>query len=310
MDNHEQPSNSSEDMWHKWLRSRRFSGGERETKAKQRLRRNRETVLDNADLEEGDTVLDIGAGGGLIAFGAVDRVGEPGRVILSDISRDLLETSQAIAADLGVEDRCDFLVAPAQDLSAIDDGAVDAITLRSVLIYVEEKEEAFQEFYRVLKPGGRLSMYEPINSFFPVMEARSNTFWQYDMDRVDLDVTPVPELARKVREYQAESQTTAGEEASMGFTERDMWTFAESAGFEEIFFELSAWKTFEETTQEWEAFLNTAWSPEVPTIEEAMEAVLTAEERELLTNNLRPLVESDAPKDDRGVESFLWAVKN
>jgi ubiquinone/menaquinone biosynthesis C-methylase UbiE len=42
---------------------------------------------------------------------------------------------------------------------------VDAVTTRSVLIYVKDKRRASEEFHRVLKPGGRLSIFEPINSF-------------------------------------------------------------------------------------------------------------------------------------------------
>ena len=43
------------------------------------------------------------------------------------------------------------------------DGSVDVVTTRSVLIYVKDKAAALREFYRVLKPGGRVSLFEPIN---------------------------------------------------------------------------------------------------------------------------------------------------
>ena len=42
---------------------------------------------------------------------------------------------------------------------------MDIVTTRSVLIYVEDKRRAFEEFFRVLKPGGRISLFEPINRF-------------------------------------------------------------------------------------------------------------------------------------------------
>ena len=68
-------------------------------------------MLQNAKLAEGDTVLDVGTGDGLIAFGALDRVGKQGKIIFSDISQDLLDHSRALAEDLGVSDRCQFLKA-------------------------------------------------------------------------------------------------------------------------------------------------------------------------------------------------------
>jgi SAM-dependent methyltransferase len=42
------------------------------------------------------------------------------------------------------------------------------VTTRSVLIYVQHKDAAFREFHRVLRPGGRVSIFEPINNYFPV----------------------------------------------------------------------------------------------------------------------------------------------
>jgi ubiquinone/menaquinone biosynthesis C-methylase UbiE len=60
---------------------------------------------------------------------------------------------------------CEFVFASADDLSPLVDASVDVVTTRSVLIYVSAKQQAFKEFYRVLKPKGRLSIFEPINRF-------------------------------------------------------------------------------------------------------------------------------------------------
>ena len=53
--------------------------------------------------------------------------------------------------------RCEFVRASADDLGMFENESVDAITTRSVLIYVYAKQQAFKEFHRVLRPGGQLS---------------------------------------------------------------------------------------------------------------------------------------------------------
>ena len=111
----------------------------------------------------GDTLLDVGAGDGLIAFGALERLGPSGRVIFSDISADLVEHCRKAATAEELADRCRFVIAPADCLEGVDDGSVDVVTTRSVLIYVKDKAAALREFYRVLRPGGRISLAEPIN---------------------------------------------------------------------------------------------------------------------------------------------------
>ncbi len=59
----------------------------------------RDRELDNADLSDGEILLDVGAGDGLISFGAVELVGADGRVIFGDASQYLLERSRALAEE-------------------------------------------------------------------------------------------------------------------------------------------------------------------------------------------------------------------
>ncbi len=118
----------------------------------------RERVLDRAQLREGDTVLDVGTGTGLLVFGALDRIGADGGVIALDVSVDCLEELRAACED----PRVAYLVGDAEVLPLPND-SVDVVTTRSVLIYVREKAEAAREFFRVLRPGGRVSIFEPVN---------------------------------------------------------------------------------------------------------------------------------------------------
>ena len=95
----------------------------------------RDKVLSHVHLEEGEALLDVGCGDGLIAFGALETF-ETCRVIFSDVSEDLLHHVERLAQEMKVQERCRFVQASADDLSMLAEASVDAVTTRSVLIYV------------------------------------------------------------------------------------------------------------------------------------------------------------------------------
>jgi SAM-dependent methyltransferase len=126
------------DRWARWLLDTRFGGDAEELeRTLQNLRPVRDRVLASAEIQEGDVVLDVGTGDGLIGFGALELVGERGRVVFSDVSADLLARCREIAEGTPHGSRCDFLKASADDLAPVADESVDVVTTRSVLIYVE-----------------------------------------------------------------------------------------------------------------------------------------------------------------------------
>jgi ubiquinone/menaquinone biosynthesis C-methylase UbiE len=133
---------------------RRQGGLEVSESAAKQLNRMRERVVAGASLREGDVLLDVGCGDGLIGFGAFEILGPAGSVIFSDISSDLHDRCRDTAVAVGVLPRCQFVLAGATDLRPVASSSVDAVTTRSVLIYVAEKPAAFDEFHRVLRPGG------------------------------------------------------------------------------------------------------------------------------------------------------------
>lgn len=288
------------DEWAEWLLHRRH-GGDPEALRRQLawLYPIRDRVLGNAHVREGDVVLDVGCGDGLIAFGALEKVGPSGRVIFSDISQDLLDHSRALAEQIGELERCTFVRAGAQDLSPLADGSVDVVTTRSVIIYVKPKERALREFFRVLRAGGRLSMFEPINRF---NEARAANI-SYE----GLDMSPVIDIYTKIRDFYAALQPRE-RDPMLDFDERDLVDLVDSAGFRSVELEYHAEIAPPKEPRSWERAIRSAWNPKIPTLKEAMQRLLTPDEIQRYTDYMRPLFESDAGRS-RNAHAFLWATK-
>ena len=286
------------DRWHRWLTDVRFGGDPavREQILTDLLYPVRDTVLDKAQLKPGDTVLDVGVGDGLIAFGALERLSPSGHVIFTDISQDLLDHCRAAAAAEGQLDRCSFVLASADSLTAITDCRVDVVTTRSVLIYVKDKAAALREFHRVLRPGGRISVYEPINVLM------------HDPDRfLGYDITPIKPLVDKV-EALYQSIQPPGEDPMLDFDDRDLVRHAEHAGFAQIDLELRV--TVKNRTQpiRWEQGLRMSGNPLVPTLGEALDRTLSPQEITEFTAYLKPLVESGTSRRRLAV-AYLTATK-
>ena len=202
------------DRWSKWILERRDAGSHRQRAlTTDRLVPVRDRLLDAAEPLADATLLDVGTGDGLIGLAALDRVGHAGRVIFSDISQPLLDECEKNVARLAASDRASFVLTDAASLGAIDDNTVDVITTRSVLIYVSDKPAAFAAFRRVLRSGGRLSLFEPINRvMYPEPAGR---FYGYDL-------SPIRGLVDKVNAAFDEMTDSGSEEAMMGFDDRDL----------------------------------------------------------------------------------------
>jgi arsenite methyltransferase len=288
---------STQDMWSQWLLKRRFGGDpQRMQEMLDCLYPIRDKVLSHVKLGEGGALLDAGCGDGLIAFGALEKF-PACRVVFSDISDDLLQHARALAQAMNVHDHCQFVHASADDLSVFADESIDAVTTRSVLIYVAAKQRTFDEFYRVLKPGGVLSIFEPINRFaYPEPPQR---FCGYD-------VMPVVEIADKLKAVYTSIQPPDADPMT-DFDERDLIICAEKAGFTQIGLELQI-EIKPPDSASWEAFIHIAGNPRIPTIEEAMQQALTPEEIETFVRHLRPLVEAQQGVN-RSAAAYLWASK-
>ena len=291
------------DPWAAWVLERRFGDPGEAARTLEPLAPVRERVLEAAQIEGGDTVLDVGAGDGLIAFGALPLVGDEGKVIFADVSRELLDVSRELARELEALDRCEFVLARAENLTPVADESVDVVTTRSVVIYVEDKQRAFDEFQRVLKPGGRLSIFEPINRF---------TFPEPDGHFGGFDLTSVSPLVERVKDTY-NRLADSGDSTLIDFDERDLLEFAEGAGFLKV--ELTYEAKIEHgagahwgSGLSWETFVRIAPNPLAPTLAETIDQALTPEEAERFVSHMRPLFESKNGTA-RSAVVYLRAVK-
>jgi SAM-dependent methyltransferase len=169
-------------------------------------------------------------------------------------------------------DRAEFITTAAEGLAGVPDESVDVVTTRSVLIYVEDKTSAFISLHRVLRAGGRLSMFEPINRLmFPEPRGR---FWGYDL-------APVEGLVERVQAIFTETADPAFRAAMMDFDDRDLASLAENAGFGRVHVEchIDVGEARGDAPVSIDALLDSAPNPNAPTVREALTRALTESEQ-------------------------------
>src|SRR5439155_570697 len=114
-----------------------------------------------ATVQPGETVLDIGSGGGIDCFEAARRVGPTGRVIGVDMTDEMLALARRnapiVMANLGYPaSNVEFRKGHAENLP-VDDGGVDLIISNCVINLAPDKANVFREMYRAIRPGGRFT---------------------------------------------------------------------------------------------------------------------------------------------------------
>ena len=124
------------------------------------------------DLEVGETVVDLGSGAGFDSFLAAQAVGSTGRVIGVDMTDEMLAKSRNTAAAMGV-DNVEFLEGFLENLP-IDDEHADVVIANGVINLCPSKRDAFEEAFRVLRPGGVIQFADIANGVAVPEQARGN----------------------------------------------------------------------------------------------------------------------------------------
>lgn len=262
-------------------------------------------VLDGARLAPGETLADVGSGEGLVAFRAIGRVGPTLRAWLTDVSETMSGHAERQAIERGIRDQCRFFCCPADRLEGMEDGSVDVVTTRSVLAYVLDKTAALREFHRVLKPGGRISLAEPVMQD----DALAARAMKAVIDSKPAEgVSPLMLLLHRWKAAQyPDTEAKIRSSPIANYCERDLLRFAQSAGFVDLHVELHI-DVVPSIVRTWDAFINSSPHPLAPPLSAIMAEQFTAAERELFERSMRPVVEdSKAVTTDRMV--YLTARK-
>ena len=206
----------------------------------------------------------------------------------------MLSHAMAVADQRGVREQCSFVECGADDLHPIPDACVDVVTTRAALAYVSDKYAALREFRRILKPGGRISLAEPIFQDEALaacsLKMRLQGKGPNDMDRISLLMH-----RWKAAQY-PDTREKMADSPIANYSERTLFEIARIAGFERIHVELHI-DLVPSKAVPWEVFIDASPHPWAPPLSHIFAKQFTPEERQFFEDTLRPSVESGQGAD-------------
>jgi arsenite methyltransferase len=174
-----------------------------------------------ANLQKGETVLDLGSGGGIDVLISAKFVGETGKVYGLDMTDEMLELANRNKEKNGARN-VEFIKGYIEDIP-LPDHSIDVITSNCVINLSESKEMALKEAYRVLKKGGRLAIADIVElKDIPEIIRQNVQLWvgcisgalsvsEYerilnDIGFTDIEVTPVNIYTKEIMKDLAASK--------------------------------------------------------------------------------------------------------
>jgi arsenite methyltransferase len=128
-------------------------------------------------LQPGEVVLDVGSGGGIDSILAARRVGPAGKVIGLDILDEMCERGRTHAKAAGVDGWTEFRRGEMEDIP-LSDGSVDVVISNGVMNLSARKNRTLAEIFRVLRPGGRISIADlTVEGELPPEIANDQSAW-------------------------------------------------------------------------------------------------------------------------------------